>query len=161
MNGIFDDEGNEIMRPWNEKEKEFMNKFYEETVNANFVANPELRRKRKELKQVQLKLAEINPKFTDNIRELSKVERKLDKEVTKLREEHLLYPDPKDHKKIYAEDYGNKMCILSDRKSKGCLLEHRDELYEEFYKRAAEFRDSEFVEEYHERDMLEREIDEY
>ena len=161
VSGIYSDDGEELLRPLNDEEKSFLNKFNEETVNANFVSNPELRRKRKELKQIQLKLAEINPKLTDAIQSLYQIEKRLEGEITALREEHLLYPDPETHKQIYKEDYANKMCILSDRKSKGMLDEHKEEIFNKFYEDIAEIKDEAQVNEFHEKDMAERDIDEY
>ena len=159
INGIYDSEGNEVIRPLTEEEKDFLNKFNEETINANFVHNPELRKKRKELKRVQLKLAEINPRLTDTIEELTKIERRLEKEVDVLRNEHLLYSDPEEHKKIYAEDYANKMCILSNSKAKGMLDEHKDEILNKIFENVGEFSDEIQVNEFHEKEQIKKDLE--
>ena len=154
-------DGKLAIRAMTEEEKEFLNKFNEETINANFVHHPELRKKRKELKRIQLKLAEINPNYTKQIQELHNIEKRLEKEVKELREEHLLYPDPQDHSEIYAQDYANKMCILSNAKNKGMLDVHEEDVHSKFYEKLAEYKDEVQVNEYHEKDMIERDIDDY
>lgn len=55
INGIYDDEGNELMRPLNEDEKAWLNQYYEEVVNANLTHDPEIRKTKKELDALKKK----------------------------------------------------------------------------------------------------------
>ena len=44
VSGIYDSEGNELMRPLTEFEEEWLNQFYTETVHADYSRHPEIKR---------------------------------------------------------------------------------------------------------------------
>jgi len=44
IDGVKDEDGNTVIRAMNDEEKQWLNDFYEETVNADFIRDPDLKR---------------------------------------------------------------------------------------------------------------------
>ena len=56
INGIYDADGNELLRPLYASEKEFLNKYYEEVVGANFLYDNELKDLNSQLREFKKKV---------------------------------------------------------------------------------------------------------
>jgi hypothetical protein len=124
INGVFNEEGKQVMRPLTHDEKKFLNDFYEETVGANFLHDTELKR-------------------------LSDAKRKIieDSEVIKLKEECKLISDRKEKnrlqqiikclKKQNEEKYEKKLRsierLMQERRDKVLLYSNKEE-HKQFYK---------------------------
>lgn len=72
VNGIKNEDGEQVIRPLNESEIEFLNKFNEEFVNRNFqkdetdVHYPLIQQNKKEVRKLKRKLGKVNNELTDD-----------------------------------------------------------------------------------------------
>lgn len=161
INGVVDEDGNTVIRPLNKEEKEFLNKFYEETIVTNFTHNPEIKRLtklrremieddnvnliRQEIKQ----LKEDEQKNKDRLKELKEVlkltkkqnmEKYYDKivhienELNELREKHLLHPNKDQHKEFYNQNNSRNSCIFNKKKTERRLDQLDYEIYNNEYR---------------------------
>lgn len=126
INGVYDANGNQVIRPLNDEEKTFLNSFYEEVIGANFMHNPKL-------KELHTKMKELKNKKTLNTDE--KIELKgYQDEYYRIADEVLLYSDPDDQKKLYGENNARNRCIFNRIKSVDMLDELNDETYDEIHR---------------------------
>ena len=172
IKGTFDKDGRQVIRPLNDKEMDFLNKFYEETVVTNFYHNPELRNLNKQKRQIiecetifelkkEIKRLEqnkkVNRKRIKELKEIIKITKKqneevfseelvdLEVEIQDLREELLLYPDTEDHKVFYNENNSRNNCIFNKKRITGKLLDLNVEEYDAFVTQESEFYDGEYI----------------
>lgn len=149
VDGVFDEDGNQIIRPLNESEKEWLNQFYEETVVTNFYHDPELRKLNRYKKaiiedsivkdlQTQVKeLQKAEKPDKKRIRELKEIIRLtkkqneetyaeeleyIEEELQELREDKLLYPDKEDHKQFYNDNNARNACLFNKSRITGKLI---------------------------------------
>lgn len=140
VNGLYDNEGNELIRPLTEDEKAWLNQFYEETVVTNFYHDSDLKKLNKYKKHiveddnVKALLEEIkelekdrktNARRIKELREIIKLTKKqneetyaeelefIEEELQELREQKLLYPDKDDHKQFYNANNSRNNCIFN------------------------------------------------
>jgi len=157
INGVLDQDDNIVIRPLTEKELEFLNKFYEETISTNFLHNDKLRKlnslKRQiiedstvfELKKTleealkqndknQISVLKKTIKLTKKQNEeiyADKLE-EIEEEIQQLREEYLLHPDKEQHKELYKENNSRNSCLFNKYKT-AFKLDHLDEKLQEYY----------------------------
>lgn len=152
VDGIRDSKGNLVIRALNENEKEFLNKFYAETIVTDFLYHPELKRlnnKKKmlvtddsvsKLKAEVLELREEGAeKNKTRINELKRIIRltkqqnaeihfdeicEIDIEMQEIREEYLLYSDKEDHKQFYGANNARNNCLYNKIKSMSQLINY-------------------------------------
>lgn len=146
INGVRNKDGELVIRPLNDEEKTFLNKFYEETIITNFLHNKDLRTLSKikksileddiilELKEKIKTLKEEKHteevlKKIKNLKEIIKITKKqneetfnerltdLEDQMQDLREEHLLYPDKNDHKRFYNANNSRNNCLYTKMKT--------------------------------------------
>lgn len=126
INGVYDKDGNQVIRSLNHTEKEFLNKFYEETVGANFIHDSDLKEINKRIKDY---------KRRDHLTEEESFDlMQLQMEYYAKADEVLLYPDHEDQKKLYGENNARNRCLYNRSKSIGILDELNDATYDEFHK---------------------------
>lgn len=125
VNGVYNDKGEQVIRPLNDDEKRFLNSFYEEVIGANFIHDPSLRDLHNKIK----KLKSIEEPTEMDERELMQ----LQMEYYMVADEVLLYSDDKDQKKLYGENNARNRCIYNRSKSIGILDQLNDETYDEFH----------------------------
>jgi len=172
INGVFDKNGQKVIRELTPKEIEFLNQFYEETIVTNFYHDPELKRLQKkkreiiedstvqEIKSEVKRLEENKEANRKRIRELKEVIRitkkqneetfsdklaNLEKDIQELREELLLYPDTEDHKLFYNENNSRNSCIFNKKRITGKLSDLNIEEYEAFLSSHGDEYDCEYV----------------
>lgn len=125
INGVFDKDGNQVIRSLNCDEKDFLNKYYEEAVGANFLYDSELKSINQELRKLKSK------------RDLSKGELleldKLQLEYYARADEVLLYPEHADQKKLYGENNTRNRCLFNRTKAVGILDELNDNVWDEIH----------------------------
>lgn len=126
INGAYDSKGRRVIRPLNEEEKEFLNSFYEEVVNANFMHD-------KQLRKIHNQIKELKNRDDLTTQEESKLET-LQSEYYKRADEVLLYTDHEDQKKLYGENNARNRCLYNRTKSIGILDELNDGTYDEYHK---------------------------
>ena len=134
VGGVRDENGNVVIRPLTDSEKEFLNKFYEETVVSNFYHDKALYDLNKikksiiedqtviELKKLLKEAKTIQEK--NRIRQLIKLSKKQNEEIYEeelreikeamqdIRDEKLLYSDTEDHKQFYNANNARNNCVL-------------------------------------------------
>lgn len=136
VDGVYDNKGNQVIRPCTEEEKDWLEQFYEETVVTNFLHGKGMREKSKEIKNLieceeykqyhrLQKQAKTNKEKTE-FAELKKLIRKqnmeihekelskLHEEMQDLREKYLIFSDPEDHKKFYRENNKRNNDLLNN-----------------------------------------------
>lgn len=151
VNGVYDKNGKQVIRPLNEEEKEWLERYYEETVVTNFLHGKGMREKSGEIKNIlecdeYKKLAKEQKGVTthkekNRIKELKKLLKeqnldnnaeevaKLKDELQDLRDQHLLYPDPEDHKTFYKENNKRNVDALNNGRIEEFTPEIMDKLY--------------------------------
>ncbi len=159
INGIKNSNGEMVIRPLNDKELSFLNQWYEETIVTNFAHHPRikfLQKKKKEIledaKVLELKQEikeEQNKKKSDylkvnQLRETIQIVKQqneelyydelqdINLELEELREEHLLYPDLKDHKQFYSENNSRNSCLYNMKNASKMLNSLDEKDYDKF-----------------------------
>ena len=126
VNGAFNSKGEMVMRPLNNKEKTFLNAFYEEVIGANFMHDDILRTLHRAMKPLKAKDILDEDEHDDLMR--------LQIEYYMRADEVLLYSDSEEQKKLYGENNARNRCVYNRSKSIGVLDELNDETYDEFHK---------------------------
>jgi hypothetical protein len=117
INGVYDKHGNKVIRELNGDELDFLNKFYEEAIGANFQHDTALRKLNKEIRRLKKEDPE-----SEELRELQV-------RYNQRAEEVLLYPDKEEQKKIYGENNARNRCLYNKSKMMGTLGVLDDEVY--------------------------------
>ena len=138
-----------VIRPLNESEKEFLNKFYAETIVTDFLHDPELKRLhckkksyinnnyisnlRNEINTLR-EFPESNQKRINELKSIIKTTKEqnadlyyeeineIEEKMTEVREVALLYPDKEDHKQFYGANNARNNCLYNKIKSMGQLI---------------------------------------
>jgi len=120
VGGVTGDDGDIVIRPLNEEEKDFLNKFYEEEVSANFHHNKETKRLFREIKKIERM---ESPTDAD----LSRWE-KLKAEYYINQDKVLLNKSPEEQRKAYGANNARNRCIYNRSKASRKLgsIEDRD-----------------------------------
>lgn len=148
INGVRDKDGKEVIRPLTDSEKEWLNKFYEETVVTNFFHEPELKKLNrikksiiqddtvKELQKEVKELSEnknLNKTRIKQLKEIIKLTKKqneetyadqledIEEDLQEARDKYLFYPDKEDHKIFYGDNNARNACIFNKMRITGKL----------------------------------------
>ena len=158
INGLYDENGKEIMRPLTEEEKSWLNKFYSETLITDFLYDNKIRRLHKLkkdlvrddfVKELERQLKEAKDKQNEdnqiileeqitNLKKLNKnVYKKeieeINKEIEKIQKEVLLYPDKNNRKEFYDANNARNRDIYNRAKKRGRLIELDPDEYDKYY----------------------------
>lgn len=125
VNGVFNDKGEMVIRPLNDEEKEFLNKFYEEVIGANFLYDDDLKNIHEEMKVLKKK-----KKLTKE--ETTELERLQDVYYRRINE-ILLYPDEEDRRQLYRENNQRNSCLMNRTKAAGRLYEINEDTYDSIH----------------------------
>lgn len=136
-NGVFNEHGEKVIRELTEKEKQYLNDFYAETIITDFLHDPRLKRllsKKQELindetvHMLNKQIKEQDPRDKDRIRELKQIVKltkkqnkdlhkekidEIEKQMQEVRDEVLLYPNKEQHKKFYNDNNSRNSCIYT------------------------------------------------
>ncbi len=156
VDGVYNSKGERVIRPLTEEEKDWLNKFYEETVVTNFLHGKGMKEKNKEIKSLlhceeYKKLSQEQKEATtkqekERFKELKKLikEQNMDdygeeieelrEELQDLRDQHLLYPDPEDHKIFFTENNHRNNDVLNKARLEEFKPEIMDKLQAEVLK---------------------------
>ena len=170
IDGVRDKDGNVVIPPMNEEEKQWLNDFYEETIITNFSHHPEIKRLNRKKKliiedeTVQLLIDQVknlekdkanNRKQIKDLKEIIKITKKqneetyadelyeIEKELQELRDEHLLYPDKEDHKQFYNANNARNSCIFNRSRMMNKLFDLDADEFESFMANKAQNEDTE------------------
>jgi len=125
INGVYDDEGNELIRPLNYEEKTFLNTFYEEVVGANFIHDAELRRFKREMEKIKEK-EELTDQDAQQLMHLQLM-------YCQRADEVLIYTDQEDQNALYGENNARNRCIFNIHKTTGFMEELSEESFDEIH----------------------------
>lgn len=125
INGVYDPCCNLVIRALNPCEKDFLNKYYEEVINANFKHNPVL-------KDLSIQIKEIKKQPTLTEEEVKKLDY-LQLQYYEIADKILLYGCEEDQKKIYNENNARNRCLYTRIKTSGRLDELNNETYQELH----------------------------
>lgn len=142
INGVKNLHGETVIRPLTDKEKQFLNDFYEETIITNFLHDEQLRRLnqskkgiieddivqslKKEIKRLEGESEANNARIVE-LKEIIKITKKqnketyekklnrIEKKMQDRREDVLLYPDKEDHKVFYNENNARNKCAYTKK----------------------------------------------
>jgi hypothetical protein len=113
VNGVQDEKGNLVIPPLDEEAKRFLNRYYEEVINANFLHD-------KELKAIHNKMKPLKKKMQLTLDEESELDY-LQFQYFERADEVLLYADEEDQRKVYGENNARNRCIYNRSKAAGML----------------------------------------
>lgn len=150
VDGVFNKDGKKVIRSLTEKEKAWLNQWYEEAIVTNFYHDKELKTLNKmkkniieddaveelksQVKELQ-KDKKTNAKQIKDLKEIIHLTKKqneeiyadklfeIEQELQELREEKLLYPDKEDHKQFYNENNARNFCIFNKSRISGKLVD--------------------------------------
>lgn len=139
VNGVFNDKGEQVIRPLNAEETEWLSQFYSESEHGNFA-------KTQEMEQVQdhydaictrIRHAKKNGLSTEEVLSLKVVADERYKELIQLRSEtNTFYPDDKDRREIYKKENDRNNDIFSVSKASGKLISYDMPEFDKFSSRA-------------------------
>ena len=143
INGIYDNNGNELMRPMTAEEKEWLDTFYGETIvtsSKKFNPTPETKKlaKRKgkykakaakRKKEIKLKEHENDNKLKYYKKKISDIEECLD---FLRKEAGVLNYKSEDQRSLYKDNNTRNDCIYNNLKSRGMLIDLTIENYDSF-----------------------------
>lgn len=121
VKGLYDKEGNEIMRPLNKEEAAFLDNFYKETVHAKLNNSDLSRELMVRIKKLRREVAEDHPELIETIKQYELEKKRLGN----------TYYTLDDTKRIYSENYSRNNCafnILS--KTENMLMSIQDGYFE-------------------------------
>jgi hypothetical protein len=150
VKGVYDANGQMLIRPLTEDEMQFLNQYYEESVVTNFYHDPELRKlnklkrsiieddtvktMQKEVKRLRETDRKLHSRRIRELKEIIKITKKqneetyserlelIEEELQELREDKLLYPDTDDHKAFYNHNNSRNNCIFNKYRSMNQLM---------------------------------------
>lgn len=118
INGVRDDYGNLVMRPLNEEEVAFLDKFYKESVHASFNNSDETKVHESEIRALEREQKAFNKKNKVDSPEISARLEAKKAETSELRKElGNVYSDYEDQKEIRRQNYQRNHCIFNKTKS--------------------------------------------
>lgn len=123
VDGVLNDDGEMVIRPLNEVEKDWLNRFNEEFVSANMLHDKELKKLYDEIK-----LLEIIKRPNEEQKEYHMYLKFM---YEARADEVQLHRSGKDQRKIFSANNSRKRCVLNDAKSSGRLYEFKEEIYNE------------------------------
>lgn len=125
VDGVRNKDGELVIRALNDEERDFLNKFNEEVVGANFIHDSQLRG----IYEKQKVFRNKDELTEDDEREIIR----LQLEYCARADEALLYPNHEDQKKLYGENNARNRCLINRSKATGSLSELNDSTYDEFH----------------------------
>jgi hypothetical protein len=172
INGVFGEDGKQVIRALTPEEKEWLNKYYEETVVTNFYHDPDLKKLNRHKKSIIVddtvrtmqdqvkelqKDKETNKKRIRELKEIIRLTKKQNEEtysealedveeaLQELREQVLLYPDKEDHKEFYNHNNARNNCIFNKTRIMGKLTDLNIEEYDAYVANTIKDLDTEFL----------------
>ena len=140
VDGVFDEKGNELIRPLTKEEKEWLNKFYGEYVafsDRQLNPTPEIMEYMEKKSEFKKKIAKIrretgkteNEQIRFYQRKIDEIEAALDFLRTA---EGVFHPTCQEQRDLYSINNSRNFCVYNNRKARGMLLELTTETYDSF-----------------------------
>lgn len=140
VNGIKDQHGKQVMRALTDEEKEWLDKFYGETVAlSDRQLNPseEIMQYMKEKSKLKKEIAAIRRtekvKNNSQINYLQKRVAEIESALDFLREEAGVFNSTcEEQRKLYSTNNSRNFCVYNNRKARGMLIDLTTETYDAF-----------------------------
>lgn len=139
VNGVFNAQGEQVIRPLNAAELEFLSQFYAETEHGNFAKTEEIEAMQTlyTMLSSELNHAKKNKLTTEQILDLRDRAEKAYKELVQLRSEtNTFYPEDKDRRVIFKKGYDRREDIFNVAKSSGALISYDLPEFDKFSSKA-------------------------
>lgn len=118
IKGVKNEDGETVIRPLNEEEREWLSQFVAETDHCNFKRTNELKDEEKALKRLRMDYTEAKRRM--NVDEMDTLNAKIEaqyKKVKTLREETAaFYVDDEERQELYNRDYERRMDVYNNAK---------------------------------------------
>lgn len=118
VNGVRDENGNQVIRPLNAEEREWLSQFVAETDHCNFKRTNELKDEEKTLKRLRMDYTEAKRRM--NVDEMDDLNAKIQTQYDKVRslrgETAAFYVDDEERQELYNRDYERRMDVYNNAK---------------------------------------------
>lgn len=133
LNGVKNENGEQVIRALTQEERDWIQRFYQETEHVNFQKTKQIQQEREDYKQLKKEYKELKDKFSREAAELkSKIETKY-KSIVELREQTgTFYTEDKDRQALFDRDYERRMDLFNNAKSSGNLIYYDSNEYDKF-----------------------------
>lgn len=134
INGVKNENGEEVIRPLTKEERDFLSQFYAETEHGNFKNTAELKRQTKKLKSLKRSYKlKAKSEDTQAMERIFKDIEAQEKIVLQLREEtNCFYVDDEARKDIYDRDNSRRRDIFNTSKVTNNLVYYDLNEYDKF-----------------------------
>lgn len=138
IDGVYDEKGNQLIRPLNEEEKAWLDKFYSESVGAAFsksdnihktLSKEEKNRLKKRIKQLRERVSELRKDYNGHILRLKEIK----VEVSKIQEDIEKINKNNGTKICYDANNQRNRCVFNKAKITNNLVPLRDNLHPDCY----------------------------
>ena len=139
VNGVVNDRGEQVIRPLNKEEVEWLSQFYLETEHENFAKTSELEVVQEEYDSYcfQIRHAKKNGLKTEEVLDLKVLADKAYKELVQLRSETgTFYSDDKERREIYKKGRQRRDDIFNVAKASGKLVSYDVTEFDKFTTKA-------------------------
>lgn len=131
--GVTNEYGEQVIRPLTQEEKEWLNKFIQETEHVNFQKTEQIEKEREDYKTLRREYKELKDKFSREAAELKlKIEAKY-KSIVELREQTgTFYAEDKDRQELFTRDNDRRADLFNNAKASGNLIYYDSNEYDKF-----------------------------
>lgn len=139
VNGVFDQNGVQVIRELNTSEVEWLAQFYAETEHDNFATTQEIEAMQTlyTMLMSELRHAKKNKLSTEEILDLKERSEKAYKELVQLRSEtNTFYPEDEDRREIFTKGNRRKADIFTVSKAAGKLISYDIPEFDKFSSKA-------------------------
>lgn len=139
VKGVVNDRGEQVIRPMNAAEIEWLSQFYAETEHGNFQKTAETEAFQDEYDELckRIRHAKKNGLTTEQVLDLKVEADRMYKELVQLRAEtNTFYPEDEDRREIYKKENLRNNDIYSKAKASGRLISYDLPEFDKFSSRA-------------------------
>jgi seryl-tRNA synthetase len=120
INGVYDAENRQLIRPLTNEEKQWLNKFYKEHLHASFCEEDPMVKKLSQEKKDKMKesIQSLSQQIKDLQKDINKLvitKNKIEKKINKIKEKDL-------RRQIYENNNARNRCVLNRKKASKDLL---------------------------------------
>lgn len=134
VRGVYDENGNQVIRPLNAEELDFLNKFYKESVHNSFNKTDKTSEIVKEIRSLKRKYSNWRRKKGNAGQVNAEIEAQIEAKKREFREANEgldnFYPEYDQQYEIRSDNYKRKECVINMKKNNGELLEYKE--YEDY-----------------------------
>lgn len=130
---MYNDFGEQVIRPLDEESLAFMNQFYKETVHMSFNTSPKTKQLVKDIRSLMGKYSKWKRKSSNHGLVNEEIENEIEQKKKEFREESKrlgnLHNDYDQQAAIRASSYQNRQCVFTNKKMTNSLSSFETEEY--------------------------------